>query len=141
MPTELSIHAVHQGGMRITASNGTHTLPMDYPLRAGEPAAGLKPLEVLLAALAGCAGNSMAVLLRKLEQPFSGLEVNVKGTRREEHPTVFTQITMEFLVRGKNVEPANVEKALRQSDDLICPVWAMLKPGVKVLSSFSIINE
>jgi len=141
MPTELSVHAIHQGNMRITASNGTYSLPMDYPLKAGEPVAGLKPLEVLLAALAGCAGNSLAILLKKLGQPYTGLEVRVKGTRREEHPTVFTQIALEFLVRGKNVDPAKVEKAIKQSEELICPVWTMLKPGVKIISSFTIVGE
>lgn len=141
MPTELSVHAVHRGNMRITKSNGTHALPMDYPLKSGEAAEGLTPLEVLLASLAGCAGNSLAILLKKNRQPFTGLEVQAKGTRREEHPTVFTEISIEFLVRGKDVDASKVQRALRESEELICPVWAMLKPGVKINSSFSITEE
>jgi uncharacterized OsmC-like protein len=36
------------------------------------------------------------------------------------------------------VDPARVEHALALSESTICPVWAMLKPGTPVTSSFTV---
>jgi len=141
MSTELSVHAVHEGDMRIVASGAEHTLRMDYPLQPGDKMTGLRPLEVLLASLAGCSGNALALLLRRLRQPVQGLEVNVRGTRRDEHPTVFTAITLEIVLHGKGIDSAVVTRAMAQAEERICPVWIMLKAGTPITSSFRIIEE
>jgi putative redox protein len=80
-----------------------------------------------LASLAGCAGGTLALLLSRMKRPLQGLEVNARGKRSDEHPTVFTEITLEFVFRGSGLESAAVERALAQARDQLCPVWAMLK--------------
>ncbi len=139
MPTELRIHAVHDGGLRMTVTNGEHSVKTDYPLAPGDRAAALKPMELLLASLAACCGSVVASLLGRMRQPVAGVEVDVCGQRRDEHPTVFTSIGMDFVVRGRSVESAAVEKAIAQADRL-CPVWAMLKPGTAITTSFRIVD-
>jgi uncharacterized OsmC-like protein len=42
------------------------------------------------------------------------------------------------VVHGE-VEPARVEHALKLSESTICPVWAMLKAGTPVSSSFTVV--
>lgn len=138
MPTELRIHAVHDGGLRMTATNGQYAVKTDYPVKPGEPCSGLKPMELLLASLAACGGSVVASLLARMHQPVVGVEVDVRGQRRDEHPTVFTAITMEFVVRGAGVAPESVERAIAQADRL-CPVWAMLRPGVPIATKFRIV--
>ena len=142
MPTELTIHAVNRGGMVVTADDGCHTLTMDYPMPGSEDEelAGLTPLRVLLASLAACSGNSLAVLLRKMRQPVGEIEVDVRGLRRDEHPTVVTAIDLMFTVHGAEVEPAAVEKALAISEEQVCPVWAMLKSGTPIEASYRIVE-
>ncbi|MBI5526552.1 MAG: OsmC family protein [Deltaproteobacteria bacterium] len=106
MPTELTVHAVHQGGMRVCAGTDGHTVQMDYPLKPGEELAGLTPLQMLLASLAGCSANTlMAVLVRRMQQPVRGMEVHAHGLRRDEHPMVLTEITLDFMVRGRGPRP------------------------------------
>lgn len=139
MPTELSVRAVHTGGMQMTISNGEHTVATDYPLEAGAKSAGLKPLELLLASLGACGGSVVASLLKRARQPASGVEVEVRGQRRDEHPTVFTEISMHFIVQGSGVDPAAVERAIAQSERL-CPVWAMLKAGTPIQTSMTIVD-
>ena len=135
MPTEMVVTAVHQGGMRMVAGTGDYQVATDYPLKPGEECSGLRPLEVLLCSLAACSGSAVALLLERMHQPLGGLEVNVRATRADEHPTVLTHIALEFVVRGDGVEPGAVERALKQAEDL-CPVWAMVKPGTDITSSF-----
>ena len=72
-------------------------------------------------------------------QPVTGVEVTVRGQRRDEHPTVITSIELEFVVHG-DVDPARVEHALKLSEAQICPVWAMLKVGTPITSSYNVVT-
>ena len=111
------------------------------PGAESEKLAGLTPLRMLLASLAACSGNTLAVLLRKMRQPVGDVEVDARGLRREEHPTVIAEIALEFTVHGAGVEPAAVEKALAISDEQVCPVWAMLKGGTPTASTYRIVED
>lgn len=141
MPSELSVHAVQQGPMAFAISDGEHEITVDYPLPTSEgELKGMTPLRLLLASLAGCSGSSVAALLRRDGQPVTGVEVAARGQRRDEHPTVITSIELEFVVKGA-VDPARVEHALKLSETHICPVWAMLRTGTPITSSYRIIAD
>jgi len=134
---EYTVEAVRQQAMEFVVTAGSHSVTMDYPLKPDEPGAGPRPLEMLLGSLASCAGGSMVALLRRAGQPLAGLRVTARGDRRSEHPTVFTRISLEFVVRGP-VDQAVVAQAIAQSESAICPVWAMLKAGTPIASSFRV---
>jgi putative redox protein len=139
MPSELSVHAVQQGPMEFAISDGEHEITIDYPLPGSEgELKGMTPLRLLLASLAGCSGSSVAALLRRDGQPVTGVEVTARGQRRDEHPTVITAIELEFVLKGA-VDPARVEHALKLSEAQICPVWAMLKTGTPISSSYRVV--
>src|SRR5579872_668286 len=125
MKTELSVRAVHQGGMRVLATDGQFDVLMDYPIQADESTSGPTPLTMLLASLAACSVNSVAMILKKMQQPLLGLEVEARGVRKTEHPTLLTDISLEFTVQG-GVDPAAVAHALKLSEERLCPVWNML---------------
>ena len=110
---------------------------MDYPLVPQDQLAGPKPMEMLLASLASCAGGSVTALMRRSGQVVEGLRVTARGQRRTEHPTVFTEIALEFVFTG-NLDSATVEEVLARAESRICPVWAMLKPATPIRSSFRI---
>ncbi len=139
MVSELSVHAVHLDEMRVLAESGSRKVLTDYPLTQGQPIEGLTSLELLLASLATCATNSvLALLKRKMKQSVTGLDVYARGLRREEHPTVLTEISLEFVISGK-VDPEAVRKSLRISADQLCPVWNMLKGTTPINATFRII--
>ena len=95
---------------------------------------------MLLASLASCAGSTVGLLLGQMRAPLAGLEVEARGQRRSEHPTVITDITLDFVVRGAGLNPDMVAKALQMAEERICPVWAMLKSGTTISSSFQIVE-
>jgi putative redox protein len=141
MPTELTIHAVQQGPLEFAISDGEHEITIDYPLPGEDREShGMTPLRLLLAALAGCSGNSVAALLRRDDQPVARIEVEARGLRRDEHPTAITDIDLAFTVVG-DVDPARVEHALMLSEAQLCPIWAMLKPSTSIRSSFTVVDE
>jgi putative redox protein len=116
-----------------------HPIPIDYPPPLGD-GLGHKPMEQVLMGLASCSGQTTISLLQKMRQDVRAFSVRAAGRKREEHPKVFTAIHLEFRVEGPAIDPAAVEKAIRLSEEKYCPVWAMLKGGIAVSSSFSIIK-
>ncbi len=141
MPTELVVHAVHQGGLKFAATAGEHSLTLDYPFPPGHVAEGPTPLQMILISLAVCSGSTVALVLGKMKQPLKGLEVKAHGLRSDAHPTVLTEISLEFVVRGPGVEAKAVEQALTTAEEQLCPVWAMLKPGTPIAASFRVLEE
>ena len=140
MPTELTIQAIHQGGMHFIAGDGDHTVSMDYPLQPGEKGAGMTPLRMLLSSLAVCGGSALGLLLQRMRQPLEGLTVNARGLRRDEHPTVITEISLEFVLKGA-VDPAVAAKVLNQCEQQLCPVWHMLQAGTPITYSYRIVTD
>ncbi len=141
MPTELRVQVVHESGLRMRATNGVHTVVTDYPMQSGDPCEGLKPMELLLASLGACGGSVIASLLKRAGQPTTGVEVNVCGTRRDEHPTVFTGISVEVVVHGAAIDTGAIERAIGAAEGRLCPVWAMLKPAVPITTSYRIVEH
>lgn len=137
MPQELSVTAVRESLMCFHASTGEHTVCLDYPLGPGATA-GPTPLEMILTSLAVCAGSTLGLLLDRMKQPVTGLTVEARGKRRDEHPTVLTEIALEFVISGGEVAPDKVTQALTIAEEQLCPVWAMLKGGTEISTSFRI---
>jgi putative redox protein len=112
---------------------------MDYvpPIGNGE---GYTSLELFLLSLASCSGTAVILMLKKMRKDVSGLKINIKGDRREEHPTYFKTIAMEFILESKDANANDVEKALKISEESICPVWNMIKNNVEISTSYTIIK-
>jgi putative redox protein len=139
MPTEIQVHAVRESGMRFAATMGGHSVTLDYPLSPGETCAGPTPLQMLLTSLAVCSGSTVSLVLERMKQPLAGLEVDARAVRSDEHPTVLTEIELEFVVRGAGVDPDAMERALRIAESQLCPVWAMLKAGTPITASYRLV--
>jgi len=110
MTTELSIQAIHQGGMRVLIEADGHHVQSDYPLPGGDPTIGMTSLQLLLGALA----------------------VKATGIRKDTHPTVLESIHLEFKVSGTGFDPAQLERALDLAEARICPVWVMVGAGTPI---------
>ncbi len=122
----------------IAQAGAGQTIAVDYapPLGDGN---GYRPMEMILMSLAACAGQVVVSLLRRMNQEVASLEVRARGERREEHPTTFRQIALEFILSGSKLDPAMVEKAIALAGEKYSPVWAMLSAAVPVRPSFRIL--
>jgi putative redox protein len=128
---EYVVTASHREGMHFETEIGAHTVQLDYPLAPGADGAGPRPLEMLLASLACCAGGTLVFLFRRSGQSFESLRVTARGRRRTEHPMAFTEIRLEFALRGE-LSLAAAEAAVREAEERFCPVWAMLRPATPI---------
>ncbi|MEJ5338957.1 MAG: OsmC family protein [Aquificaceae bacterium] len=102
---------------------------------------GFRPMELLLAALAGCSGVDISQILKKKRQEVRDIQIDVKGTRRDEYPRVYEKISLRYRVYGKNVKEKAVEEAIRLSVEKYCSVYAMLSKACHIEVSFEVVNE
>jgi putative redox protein len=115
-----------------TDSDG-HSIVMDSPV-LGENS-GVRPVELVLTALAGCTGMDVISILQKKRQRVVDFEVNISGERREDHPKAWTRMHTEFLVRGHDIDPVAVERAIELSETKYCSVTATLQGNVEMTHS------
>lgn len=102
---------------------------------------GYMPLEVFLISLAACTSGTILPLLKTMRKTVGGFEMKIEGTRREEHPTSFSRIIMDMEIQSNDLEPVDLEKALKLAEEKYCPVWAMIKNNVTVETTYKIIKQ
>jgi putative redox protein len=102
---------------------------------------GPTPMRLLLVGLCGCTGMDVISIMKKKRQPFTGLQVKATAERAEEHPKVYTQIHLEFVVTGEGVDPGAVERAIELSETRYCSALAMLAKTAEITSSYRIVEE
>lgn len=101
---------------------------------------GYTSLELLLFSLSSCVGSAVLLLLRKMRKTITGLEVNSKGIRKEQHPTGFKTICIELNLKSTDTSKEDIDKVIKLSEETYCPVWSMLKGNVDVEITYNIIS-
>jgi putative redox protein len=122
-----------------TAGSGFH-VGLGARTETGEPAEGLSPMELILVGLAGCTGMDVISILLKKRQPVQGFEVKVSGERASDHPKVYTEIEVEYVVQGKGVEREAVERAVELSETKYCSVSAMLRKTAIIHNKITLVE-
>ncbi len=118
-----------------TADSG-HDVVMDGPVAHGGTDSAATPMELVLIGLGGCTGMDAISILRKKKQPVEGFEMNISGTRAEAHPTRYTDVEIEFVVKGKGVDESAVKRAVDLSMEKYCSVKATLEQHAEVSFSY-----
>ncbi|MGQ9488397.1 MAG: OsmC family protein [Armatimonadota bacterium] len=125
----------------LSISSGGHPLVIDVSPDGGGRGEGIGAMELMLHALAGCTGVDVVSILEKKRQPLKGLEIRVKGERRKEYPRVYTYIEVEYIFKGKGLDPKAVEQAIKLSQNKYCSVEATLAAFAQIQTSYRIIEE
>ena len=130
------------GTMRFIARSGSgHLSAMDGAPDGGGENLAPRPMELLLAGAGGCTAYDVVVILKKNGQDVRGCEVALEADRAETDPKVFTAIRMNFLVRGRELKPTLVERAIKLSHDKYCSATAMLAHTATITMSWEIVDD
>ncbi len=121
-----------------TESN--HAVLMDGSPAAGGRNLGPRPMEMLLLGAGGCTSFDVIAILKKRRQSVSDCYVTLEAERSETIPNVFTKIHMHFVVKGKNIKPEAVEKAIKLSADKYCSASIMLGATAEMTHDFEVIQ-
>ena len=99
------------------------------------------PMELLLIALGSCTAVDVISILQKKRQRVTEYRVEVRGTRRSEHPRNYTRLEVRHIVRGHNVSEKALAQAIELSETKYCSVAATLRPTAEIVSSYEIIED
>lgn len=142
MTEQKSSHVVWRDDMIFTGySSGGYSIPLDAIRDHGGHEAGISPMELMLTSLAGCTGMDVISILRKKKQQVTGFEVQVSGIRADEHPKVYTEISVHFVVTGHNVNETAVTRAIELSRDKYCGAAATLRHTATIHYTHEIIES
>ena len=140
---ELIDPALESPSFRATNARGRSILlgstPQD-PAQA-EQWTGVSPMEVVLLGLGGCTAIDVISTLRKARQEVTAYAVHVRGERRDDHPRIYTHITVEHELHGPNLRESAVRRAIQLSADTYCSVSAILAATAHIHLTYRIVDE
>lgn len=138
---ECTIHWMPASGMSFVAETGSgHVLAMDGAADGGGRNLAPRPMETVLAGTGGCTAYDVVLILKRGRHDVRGCEVRLTAERAEADPKVFTAIRMHFVVSGRGLTPAAVERAIALSHEKYCSASIMLAHTAKISTSFELID-
>ena len=118
-----------------------HWVPMDGAEKVGGSNGASRPLELLLIGLGGCTAMDVVSIMRKKRVPFTDFWMELETPQAEEHPKVFTNITITYHIVGKGIKDADVVRAIELSEEKYCSASTMLKKAVPITARHVIHEE
>ncbi|MBU2984846.1 OsmC family protein [Saccharophagus degradans] len=129
------------GKMFLGESGSGHTVVMDGPPDHGGRNMGVRPMEMILLGLGGCASFDVISILEKTRQKVSDCRVELSAERAEGVPSPFTKIHLKFVVTGVALKEVQVKKAVELSAEKYCSASIMLgAAGVELTHSFEVVE-
>lgn len=128
-------------GMSFRAQTGSgHMVAMDGAPEGGGHNLAPRPMEMVLIGTGGCAAYDVVLILKRGLEDVRGCDVTLQAERAEVDPKVFTKINFHFVVTGRNLKPAAVERAVQLSHDKYCSASAMLAKTAEITHSIEIVE-
>jgi putative redox protein len=138
---ECTINWMPSTGMGFVAETGSgHFLTMDGAPDGGGRNLAPRPMETVLAGTGGCSAYDVVLILQRGRHDVRGCQVKVTADRAPTDPKVFTRIQMHFVVTGRGVAPAAVERAVALSHERYCSASIMLSKTATITTSFEVIE-
>ena len=124
--------------LMVGESASGHGIVMDGPEEIGGHNLGVRPMEMLLLGMGGCTTVDVISILKKMREDVEDCRCEVSGVRADEHPKIFTDIHIHFIISGNNLDEKKVEKAITLSAERYCSASLMLGKAAKVTHDFEI---
>ena len=59
---------------------------------------------------------------------------------RKNPPKIYTEIHVEYILRGTDLQEKDIEQAIQLSEEKYCSVGAMLGKSAKIYTSFKVLT-
>ena len=129
------------GLMMVGESGSGHSVVMDGPEENGGREMGIRPMEMLLLGMGGCSSVDVILILKKSRQAVTDCVAEIVAERADAVPSLFTKIHINFVITGKNLKQAHVERAVSLSAEKYCSAAIMLQNGgVEITHDYEIVE-
>ncbi len=126
----VKLERVGPAAFRAVAGSGGELIVDGSPEIGGE-GRGMRPMELLLSAIASCSAMDVVHILRKQREPLTELEVHCEAERKDATPAPFTKVQLRFVAHG-GVNAHKLERAVKLSVEKYCSVVESLNKDVAV---------
>ena len=82
----------------------------------------------------------MVLILKRGRHDVRGCQVKLEAERAPVEPKVFTRIRMHFVVTGRKLPAAAVERAIALSHERYCSASIMLAKTAEITTSFELVE-
>lgn len=138
---ECTINWVAASGMAFMAETGSgHVLMMDGAPDGGGRNLAPRPMETVLAGTGACTAYDVILILKRGRHAVTGCQVKVTSERAATDPKVFTRINMHFIVTGKALPEAAVQRAIQMSHEKYCSASIMLAKTAEITTSHELVE-
>lgn len=96
-------------------------------------------MEMLLLGMGGCTSIDVMQILQKGRNNVTDCIADITAERADSIPKVFTKIHVHFIVTGKGLKEATVERAIKLSAEKYCSASLMLQKAVEITHDFEIL--
>ncbi len=117
-----------------------HKLVLDANEESGGHDSGPRPKKLMLAALAGCTGMDVVMILKKMKVEIEGFNVLVEGDVADDHPKKYTKMKVIYQFKGKDLPMEKLQKAVNLSEEKYCGVSAVYKAALDLTTEVQIID-
>ena len=126
-------------GITFVAESGSgHAVVVDAAPDVGGRNLGARPMELVLMGAGACSAVDVVHILRKARQPIVDCVLELDGERAQDDPKVFTKIRMHYVVTGKGLAAAQVERAIKLSKEKYCSATIMLAATCEITFDYEI---
>ena len=128
------------GDFHLEATNDTgNSIHLDASPDIDGTGKGMRPMQLLLAALGGCSSVDLVMILKKQKQELKDISITVTGEREKgKVPSLYTDGHIHFKLIG-NLDKEKVEKAIVLAVEKYCSVAKTLEKSAIITHSFEII--
>lgn len=100
---------------------------------------GMRPMQLLMAAMGGCSTIDVISILKKQKQQLRDIKITVTGEREKDVvPSLFVEVHVHFRLYG-DLEEEKVKRAVSLSVDKYCSVAKTLSHKATITHSFEIL--
>ena len=119
-------------------SGSGHAVVMDGPPDYGGRNLGVRPMEMLLLGMGGCASFDVVLILNRSRQAITDCVAEIEAERAEQEPKVFTAIHVHFIVTGRQLNEKRVARAVELSAEKYCSASIMLGKTATITHDYEI---
>ena len=119
-------------------SGSGHAVVMDGAPESGGRNIGVRPMEMLLLGLGGCTAFDVVMILEKGRENITSCEIELEAGRADTEPKVFTHVKLVYKLKGKNLKPASIERAIKLSEEKYCSATAMFAKTARIEHEWSV---
>jgi len=98
------------------------------------------PMELVLLGMGGCTAFDVVQILEKGREAVEDCVAELEAERAPSEPKVFTKVHVHFIVKGRGLDPAKVDRAIKLSAEKYCSASIMIGKTATITHDFAVVD-